>query len=232
MNILFSEIGRKEARITAETFAGRDEFQVYALQCPGEQVKAKGVTVLPVAKRRQAEIEETLKKANLETLDLLVLSASKHAPEDGKVGGGRDYEAILNVLSENVNGNLETVRAALPFLEKGEKKRIALLSDKAASVAASGENQDYAYLMSQAALRMVEKILFNKLRKDGYTFRCYGLDKEDEKNTGDNTVQNCSGITPADYFLMNFSYCVTEPACHNEEDRFVMRDHRLLDVPF
>ncbi len=232
MNILFSEIEGKEARITAETFAGRKGYQVYALQCPGEQGKAEGVIVLPVAKRRQTEIGEVLRDANLEALDLLVLSASKHASGDGKVGSGRDYQAMLNVLSENVNGNLETVRAALPFMEKGEKKRIALLSDKASSVASSVKKEDYAYLMSQAALRMMEKILFNKLRKDGYTFRCYGLDKDNEKNTGDNTAQNCSGITPADYFLMNFSYCVTEPACHNEEDRFVMRDRRLLDIPF
>lgn len=232
MKILFSEIERKEACTTAEALVRREGFQVYVLQCPEEQVLCEGVTVLPVAKRRQGEIEEALKKANLDTLDLLVLSASQHAPMDGKVGSGRDYEAMLNVLAENVNGNLETVRAALPYMERGEKKRIALLSDKSASVTAGRETEDYAYLMSQAALHMVEKLLFNQLRKKGYTFRCYGLDKEFEKNTGDNAASKSSGITPAEYFLMDFSYCVTEPACHNEEDRFVMRDQQLLEIPF
>lgn len=218
--ILFSEVVSASAYETAKQFVGQGHI-VYALSEPGQESKKEdGIRYLPVNKKNREEIRAVLEEIPEQYLDLVVLSAYRHARRDGSITDAHDYAEMLQVFDENVNGALQTVQEALPLQRRGETKRIAVLTQERASINWNQEEADYAYLMSLAALNMMEKILFNTLRPEGFTFRNYAVSAQP------------GGMSAAEYLLQDLSYIETDDYIHSDENRVVMRDAFLRELPW
>lgn len=67
---------------------------------------------------------------------------------------------------------------------------------------------------------MMEKLYFNQLRPEGFTFRCFGSSEEE------------GGITAGEYIMNALCYDPKEPYIHSDENRLVMRDHHYREIPW
>lgn len=156
-------------------------------------------------------------------LDILVLSSEKRCTDDGEIGKIHDYEEIMKVYDFNVNGAFKTIQTFLPLLRLGNTKRIAFLNRAESSINWCLNTVNYAYHMSLASINMMLKIYFNALRPEGFTFRNYCWD-EDENGK--------RLIMPArDYILRDF-YNEPHEAFRSEENRLVMRDSFHREIPW
>ncbi len=224
--IVFAEIENENSYRTAVAFSRKTDYVVYVLHKEGERaVDATDIRVIEVEERRQEKLAPAMARIEAEqgSIDMLVLSAGKHCAQDGRITQAHDYEALLAVMDENIIGTVEVVQAFLELLRKGKGKRIALLTDKAASISLNKGVEDYGYLMSLAALSMLEKLLFNQLRPEGFTFRCYAFEGEQRKT---------SGVAAEDYLTMPLCYDAEDAFIHSEENRVVMRDRMLCEIPW
>ena len=77
---------------------------------------------------------------------------------------------------------------------------------------------DLAYHASLAGLNMMGKILFNRLRPEGFTFRWYC----DDGAPG--------GMCAAEYIVSGLCYDEKEPYIHSDENRLVLRDAYLREI--
>lgn len=169
-----------------------------------------------------SNISETLKEIQEKEgrIDLLLLGVKEQIPEDGAVGAGRDYERLLEVVVEQINGIQNTIEAALPLLRKGGLKRIGMITKKESSIRDCKDDHNYGQHMAWAGMNMVGKIYFNLLRPEGFTFRWYCAE------------ENAGGISAGEYLLSGLCYDPKEPYCHSDENRFVMRDSYLREIPW
>jgi NAD(P)-dependent dehydrogenase (short-subunit alcohol dehydrogenase family) len=106
-------------------------------------------------------------------IDLLVNNAGILPANMHDIRGQQDYAEILHTFDVNAVGALRVVEAFLPLMDQGSLKRLCFVSSDASSIARSGHTDWFGYCMSKSALNMATKILFNHLRRDGYTFRLY-----------------------------------------------------------
>lgn len=218
--ILFSEILSETACEAAEKFV-RQGHRVYALSEETKRaVSAEGVCYLNAAAWREEEAEKALAQIEEGYLDILVLAASRHCSRDGDITEGHNYGEMLQVMDENVNGAYNVFRKSLPLLYKGKEKRIAVITEERASINRTREKTDYAYLMSLASIHMMQKILFNRLRPEGFTFRNYAADKMGK------------GMCAADYILGSLCYNEEDEYIHSDENRLVMRNSLLCEIPW
>lgn len=185
-------------------------------------VGAPNLSVLSVDPLSPDAMAQVVEKAKVECgrLDLLVLAGERTQalnPEDGEL------DALLDLLDLNVNGCRNLLEAAVPIMKLGGKKRIALLSKEAASITLCHETERFAYYMSQAGLHMLERIYFNALRKEGFTFRCYTKEGESE---------GTHSISAKTYVNFSLSFDPNSPPIRNEEDRLVMRNSMFHEIPW
>ena len=222
--IIFSEVENINSYRTAIAFSKLPDYAVYVLHKKNErQIEDKDIKVLEIEERRQNELKNALEciEEAEGSIDILVLSAGKHCEQDGRITDGHDYEALLDTVDENINGAVQVVRATLGLLRKGTGKRIVLLTEEDSSINLNKQKQDYGYLMSLAALNMLQKQLFNELRPEGFTFRCYAFGSGEKK-----------GISPVDYIKMQLCYDKDDAYIHSEENRIVMRNGMLRELPW
>lgn len=154
------------------------------------------------------------------SIDLLLLGVNEQLPEDGPVGTERDYDMLLESVREQINRVQNVIEASLPLLRRGNLKRIGMITRKESSVSTCKADSDYGRHMAWAGLNMMGKIYFNLLRPEGFTFRWYCS----EENTG--------GMSAGEYLLSGLCYDPKEPYCHSDENRFVMRDSYLREIPW
>ncbi|MHB1317152.1 MAG: SDR family NAD(P)-dependent oxidoreductase [Anaerolineae bacterium] len=105
-------------------------------------------------------------------VDLLISNAGIGAGR-GDIETGLDYEGIERAYNVNSLGVLRLVEAFLPLMDRGELKRICVVSSEAGCISLAHRDGGYGYGMSKAALNMVVRLLFNDLHPQGYTFRLY-----------------------------------------------------------
>lgn len=151
-------------------------------------------------------------------LDMLVLGVPP-CTEDGPIGTGHDLDAMLDQLVYLGRGTANLVEACLPKLRKG-MKRIACITEPEGSHFLGCEAGNLLRHQMLAALNMLGKELFNKLRPEGFTFRWF-----------------CEGDTPGpmgagEYLLARLSYHPDEAAIHSDENRLVIRDGALREIPW
>lgn len=132
-------------------------------------------------------------------------------------GKGEDIkeQGIFYVVSA-----FSTVNAALPLLRAGKGKRIAVLTEEKSSINLHRGEDDYAYQMSLASLNMMERILFNALRPEGFTFRNYA------------ESEVLGGMDAELYFQSNLCYDANDAYIHSDENRLVMRNAQLCELPW
>lgn len=148
-------------------------------------------------------------------LDILILGALHH-PLDGAVGTEHDYELFTDVVTENVLVCRNMIQKLYPLLSKG-MKRIACITEKESSNSWSEGADNLAYSASLAAINMLGRMMFNKLRPEGFTFRWFC---DGEKG----------GMCAAAYIDSALCYDPKEPYTHSDENRFVMRDAYLREI--
>ena len=111
----------------------------------------------------------------------------------------------------------------MPLLQKGEGKRICVVTTLDSSNNYTRGSDNFARHISKAPLNMALNQLFNKYRPDGFTFRvyCKDMDAGPEK----------AGEFAAEYFTRNRS---NEPESyqHSDENRLVMRDWMGIEIPW
>ncbi len=88
------------------------------------------------------------------------------------LGGTINYEDMVRLYNVNALGPLRMVDAFLPLTSAG-LKRLAFVSSEAGSIGAAKRTGKFDYCMSKAALNMAVKLIFNRLRPEGYTSRLY-----------------------------------------------------------
>lgn len=151
-------------------------------------------------------------------LDILVLGAPTCA-EDGPIGTVHDLNAMLEELVYLGRGTGNLLEACLPKLRKG-MKRIACITEPEGTHSLGCEAGNLLRHQMLAALNMLGKELFNKLRPEGFTFRWF-----------------CEGAMPGpmsagEYLLAQLSYHPDEAAIHSDENRLVIRDGALREIPW
>ncbi len=106
----------------------------------------------------------------------LIAAGYRQAPDPGappEEGLSQPYDAMRAAYEVNALGAARVVECFLPLLAHSTVKRLCFVSSEAGSVTASQRQEMFGYCMSKAALNMYVKILFNRLRPAGYTFRLY-----------------------------------------------------------
>ncbi len=153
-------------------------------------------------------------------IDLLLLGVDERIPQDGAIGEEHDWEAILTRLSEQMNRTQNAIDAALPLLRKGDLKRIGMITRKESSVSGCRDESNFGQHMTWAGLNMMGKLYFNQLRPEGFTFRWYCAE------------ENAGGMSAGEYLLRGLCYDANEPYIHSDENRLVMRDSHLREIPW
>ena len=218
--VVFSGIESEYSYQVAVAFSKLPDYVVYVLHGKGERtITESDLNVIEIEERRRERLADAMKQ--IETcqgsIDMLIVSAGKHCLQDGKITQKHNYEKLLAVIDENVIGNLEVVYAALELMRKGNGKRIAFLTERESSINLNKSVEDYGYMLSLAALNMMEKVLFNTFRAEGFTFRCFAC-------------SNLEGISPEIYFRKNLCYDKDDAYIHSDENRLVMRDGMLCEL--
>lgn len=211
--ILMIDTGRASVRETAQQFADRgDQVFIFARKA----YSLPGVQVCAVDLLDRAAVRLCLEQ--LGRMDLLILGVPPMTA-DGPIGSGHDTDTMLNELSYMGRGLANVVEESLPLMRCG-MKRIACLTKRESSIGWARETDRMADHMAMAGLNLLGRELFNRLRPQGFTFRWYAEDGAD------------APMSAAEYFLTPLTFHPDEPACHNEEDRLVMRDGFLREIPW
>ena len=182
-----------------------------------EEHGSKVYTLRGIEDDIQAVLDEIREKEG--KLDMLLIGADERIPADGEAGG-HDCEALLSVLAAQIDRTQSAISRALPYLRAGEMKRIGIVTKKESSVRCVKDRQDYGRHMAWAGINMVGRIYFNLLRPEGFTFRVFCGEAED------------GGMPAGAYLLGGWSYDPKEPYGHSDENRYVMRDSRLNEIPW
>ncbi len=107
-------------------------------------------------------------------LDVLISNAGIYADTEGlPIRQAQHYEDMHRLYDVNALGALRVVESFIGLMDAGGMKRLCFVSSEAGSIGNMRRTALFGYTMSKAALNMAVKILFNDLRKDGYTFRVY-----------------------------------------------------------
>ena len=168
--------------------------------------------------------EDDWKELEKQPLDLLILTPDTDYPEnDGPAGTIRDYDKLAAFTADRIYQIHECMQRSIPMLEKGKEKRIVILTNPCSSINWCQDTTNYAAHMILTGINMQAKLLFNRLRPQGFTMRCYAVSEENPQT---------EGITPGDYTTLNFCYEADEPAVHSDENRLVMRDRFFREIPW
>lgn len=128
--------------------------------------------ILPFDVTNEKQVEE--KFSRIGSLDLLICNAGiNRSAHLNSIKDGLNEEDILEEFKVNALGVLRTIQYALPSLEKGTQKRIAVVSSEAGSIGASRRTGWFGYCMSKAAVNMAIRNLHNDLSPQGFTIRLY-----------------------------------------------------------
>lgn len=176
--------------------------------------------------RIQNITEENLKnilgeiELNEGQLDILLLGANNQIAEDSPIGNTHNVDQLLSLLDEQIYDMETVIESALSLLQKSKLKRIGMITEASSSISYCRDNQNYGQHMVLAGLNMLGKIYFNRLRPEGFTFRWYCADS------------GIGGISAGEYLLTGLSYDPKEPYIHSDENRLVMRDRYLREIPW
>lgn len=114
-----------------------------------------------------------LVKEYTDELDALISNAGITGRQDHTYDEFTDTEMMLNVYNVNAVGAVRLVENFLPLVEKSATKKLIFVSSEAGSVTQCKRTSFFWYCMSKSALNMYVKVLFNRIRAQGFNFRLY-----------------------------------------------------------
>jgi hypothetical protein len=220
-NIVIIGAGDRLGRQLTEKFL-RLGWNVYAGYLPGDDVPepAERMTVFGFDPLDHFYSLAARKKVGV-AVDMLLVNIDRDFDyANATIESEIDYDALIIAYQYNCLGVLYAVNTFMPLLEKGELKRICVVTTKDASINSCEGVSDYGAHLSRAPLNMAMTQLFNQLRPEGYTFRLYCKD----------TVSG-NDAWAVDYFTRARSY-EPEDLMHSDEERLIMRDAYAREVPW
>lgn len=170
----------------------------------------------------EADVRTALSKIEKEEgrMDILLFGVDEQIPQDGAIDGEHDWETILIRLGGQMNRTRNAIDEALPLLRRGDLKRIGMITKKESSISYCRDDSNFGQHMTWAGLNMMGKLYFNQLRPEGFMFRWYCAE------------ENAGGMCAGEYLLGGLCYDANEPYIHSDENRLVMRDSHLREIPW
>jgi NAD(P)-dependent dehydrogenase (short-subunit alcohol dehydrogenase family) len=161
-------------------------------------------------------------------IDLLINNAGVISPKTGQaIQDGLDYAEMHRLIDVNAVGPLRVVECFLPLMADRALKRLCFVSSEAGSIGRCRRDAWYDYCMSKAALNMGVRILFNDLRRQGFTFRVYHPGWVRSYMNG---AKNLSAdMEPEEAAAKALPIFLGERA---DEDRLVMVDYQGVEWPW
>ncbi|MBC8062699.1 MAG: SDR family NAD(P)-dependent oxidoreductase [Clostridiaceae bacterium] len=192
--------------------------------------------IIPLDVSADASVKKAAELVSKSTdiIDMIINNAGISGyDKDIKIKGSQDFNEIQKIYNTNSIGPIRVIEAFLPLIDKSKVKRLCFVSSEAGSINAAQRDAWYGYCMSKAALNMGVKILFNRLRPEGYTFRLYHPGwiqtyMSGKKNTEADFDPDRAALNAIAYFMSK--RCNKE--LENEEDRLVMRDWKGSEWPW
>ncbi len=126
--------------------------------------------------------------------------------------GQYDYKKLMHNYELYGLGLLSTINAYLPLMKEGGTKRLCFITTLRSSMNHMSGNDHWERIIA-ASCNMAIRILFNRLAKEGFTFRVFGTEDFRED----------SASYAMDYFLQDRSL-EEESDLHSDEKRLVLRD--------
>ncbi len=159
---------------------------------------------------------------------MLINNAGVNSPATARsIREPQDYAEMQRLYDVNALGPLRVVEAFLPLLDRGAGRRLCFVSSEAGSIGACQRTSWHGYCMSKAALNMSVKILFNLLRREGYTFRLYHPGWMRSYISGRKNMQ--ATLEPEEAAVPALAYFLGEVG---DEDQLVMRDWQGREWPW
>ena len=130
--------------------------------------------IVPLDVSSEASVARAAEAVAAETgrIDMLVHNAAGFGDHAARAGGSMDFSSFMAPYNINCLGAVRMVRAFLPLMQAG-MKRLCFVSSEAGAVSVAHRDAISSYCMSKTALNMAVRLMFNKLRPMGYTFRLY-----------------------------------------------------------
>ena len=209
------------------------ELAALAAQHPGDRLT---LVPLDVASDASTRAVGQMVGACTDRVDVLINNAGVLSSRDGPIGEAQDYDEMHRMYNVNALGPLRVVEALLPLTDQSEKKRLCFVSSEAGSINRCTRTSWYGYCMSKTALNMAIKILHNRLRPEGYTFRVYhpgwmrSYMRGVKSSSGDMEPEEAA-VHALAYFLRSRTGDPHRRA-RNDEDRLVMRDWQGREWPW
>ena len=169
-------------------------------------------------------------------VDLVINNAGVLSAHAGPIREPQDYDEMHRLYNVNALGPLRVVEAFLPLTNQSKLKRLCFVSSEAGSINRCERTSWYGYNMSKAALNMAVKLLFNRLRPEGYTFRVYHPGwmrtyMRGVKGTDAKLEPEEAAVPALAYFLRDRCGDPHQPE-RSDEDRLVMRDYQGREWPW
>jgi len=141
-----------------------------------------------------------------------------------------DLQAPWNSFRVNALGPVHLVEHYLPFLDKGDIKRLCFISSEVSCITLMKHRPggSYPYPMSKSSLNMGVRLMHNLLFPQGYSFRLYhpGWMK---RQMQDSTLSELAALDPAETAAHAAKYFETPL---RDEHRLVMYDYLSQEWPF
>jgi len=196
------------------------------------------VTVpLDVASDESVQDASRTVASRVDRVDLLINDAGVMSPSHMQgIRQAPDYDEMHRLYDVNALGPLRVVSAFLPLVAAGQMKRLCFVSSEAGSINRAQRTSWYGYCMSKAALNMGIKILFNRLRPEGYTFRVYHPGWMRTYMSGkkgmDADMEPEEAAGPALAYFGSHLHADDRDLWHSDEDRLVLRDWQGREWPW
>lgn len=164
----------------------------------------------------------------VDRIDLLINNAGVTSPTMRRtIEEEQDWDEMHRMYNVNALGPLRVVDAFLPLTARSEMKRLAFVSSEAGSINRAERVSWYGYCTSKTALNMAVSMLFNRLRREGYTFRLYHPGWVRSYMGGKKNTQ--ADLEPEEAAVPAIAYFLRDRA---DEDRLVLRDYEGQEWPW
>lgn len=212
-------------------------YQVAAGLLEGQEQSAalpNGIWSVTIDPLRLQSVEEAAKKVEeaFGAIDLLVVNVDYSQKDESTILDSIDLEEMKKAFEYHSMAPIKMIHTFLPLLEKGDGKRICVVTSKDSCNYLTEECDDFASHVSKAPLNMAMHLLFNGLRSKGFTFRMYCKDKE--------AAAEKQGAYAAEQFVRDRAYRkewearkdTIAPYKLTDENRFVLRDWMGRELPW
>lgn len=115
----------------------------------------------------------TAVEAVTDHLDMLISNAGINGKLDGEVTMESNFEYMMRTYNINSLGAVRLVEIFYQMMKGSDTKRMCFVSSEAGSIAQAWREDNFSYCMSKAALNMYVKLIYNRLKPEGYSFRLY-----------------------------------------------------------